>query len=517
MPVSSIHWKISDTERITALRMFELVTEELKRLGLPKPRNMPELKNRTDWVSRSTEKAHPTGTTRMASDPRFGVVDINCEVHDVRGLFVAGSSIFPTTGAANPTFMIVATAIRLADHLKQAFLTGASFDIRTNQHSLRDSYESRSRSTTSSSALRVGLVGAGRRLLNIYIPILRELSDQYDLVGFTALSRQGFRRMESQTGIQPFLNAEELVKQARPELLIVAVPDRLNESTVQSLLDLKVPILAETPLAWSVFATRRIMQKAMANNVILGVAEQFPFLPLEQFRHKLLSSGALGTIYSVRNDFQSYSYHAIAQLRRYINGKPSAARCNEMIFQPSAADGSRIFWQLGSVEFNDGSLLLHHFATPDKVVPGSIDIFGTLGNIHDNRITLIDPLSRRNSQFSILRSKSPTGRLRSIYSNIPDAGSLTWDNPFAAHPFSDEQIAVALLLEGMRLSIRQGKRPLYTASDFQTDMEIVRAFQYSVRRANASIPLPLSENRQKVLLLTDPKYFKYRFSKRPTQ
>jgi choline dehydrogenase-like flavoprotein len=34
-------------------------------------------------------------------------------------LFVAGSSTFPTSGHANPTQMIVATAIRLADILKR--------------------------------------------------------------------------------------------------------------------------------------------------------------------------------------------------------------------------------------------------------------------------------------------------------------------------------------------------------------------------------------------------------------
>jgi choline dehydrogenase-like flavoprotein len=36
----------------------------------------------------------------------------------VDGIFVAGSSVFPTTGHANPTLMIVALAIRLADWLK---------------------------------------------------------------------------------------------------------------------------------------------------------------------------------------------------------------------------------------------------------------------------------------------------------------------------------------------------------------------------------------------------------------
>jgi choline dehydrogenase-like flavoprotein len=36
----------------------------------------------------------------------------------VANLYVAGSSVFPTSGYANPTFTIVALALRLADHLK---------------------------------------------------------------------------------------------------------------------------------------------------------------------------------------------------------------------------------------------------------------------------------------------------------------------------------------------------------------------------------------------------------------
>ena len=54
----------------------------------------------------------------MAADPRFGVVDADCRVYGVENLYVAGSSVFPTGGHANPTFTIVALALRLADHLK---------------------------------------------------------------------------------------------------------------------------------------------------------------------------------------------------------------------------------------------------------------------------------------------------------------------------------------------------------------------------------------------------------------
>ena len=54
----------------------------------------------------------------MHEDPTRGVVDADAKVHGVDNLFVAGSSVFPTFGYANPTMTIVALAVRLADHLR---------------------------------------------------------------------------------------------------------------------------------------------------------------------------------------------------------------------------------------------------------------------------------------------------------------------------------------------------------------------------------------------------------------
>jgi choline dehydrogenase-like flavoprotein len=53
----------------------------------------------------------------MSSSPREGIVDANCRVHDVNNLFVASSSVFPTSGQANPTLLAVAMAARLAEHI----------------------------------------------------------------------------------------------------------------------------------------------------------------------------------------------------------------------------------------------------------------------------------------------------------------------------------------------------------------------------------------------------------------
>lgn len=61
--------------------------------------------------------AHHMGTTRMSATPRDGVVDRNCRIHGLDNAFVAGSSVFPTAGMANPMLTALALALRLARHL----------------------------------------------------------------------------------------------------------------------------------------------------------------------------------------------------------------------------------------------------------------------------------------------------------------------------------------------------------------------------------------------------------------
>lgn len=60
---------------------------------------------------------HHMGTTRMSASPRTGVVDADCRVHGLENLYVAGSSVFSTSGWANPTLTIAALAVRLGEHI----------------------------------------------------------------------------------------------------------------------------------------------------------------------------------------------------------------------------------------------------------------------------------------------------------------------------------------------------------------------------------------------------------------
>ncbi len=73
-------------------------------------------------LAQATDGYHQIGTTRMSSDPAQGVVDADCRVHGTSNLFVAGSSVFATSGQANPTLLLTALSARLAAHIAENLL-----------------------------------------------------------------------------------------------------------------------------------------------------------------------------------------------------------------------------------------------------------------------------------------------------------------------------------------------------------------------------------------------------------
>jgi choline dehydrogenase-like flavoprotein/uncharacterized protein YbjT (DUF2867 family) len=118
LPLAEIDWRTHELELCSQVVLAHEIAAALPGLGLARPALAEWLLQRGGGRPRLTDGCHPAGTTRMARDPGQGVVDGDCRVHGMENLYVAGSSVFPTAGHANPTLTIVALAIRLADHVR---------------------------------------------------------------------------------------------------------------------------------------------------------------------------------------------------------------------------------------------------------------------------------------------------------------------------------------------------------------------------------------------------------------
>ena len=126
MPRVALDWQLSSIDIDSVAGLVAALNRESQRLGLgsvepAKWLDSPQKK----WISDELVSAHPIGgfhhmgTTRMASDPRRGVTDGWGRVHGLPNLHIAGSSLFPTGGWANPTLTILALALRTADRISE--------------------------------------------------------------------------------------------------------------------------------------------------------------------------------------------------------------------------------------------------------------------------------------------------------------------------------------------------------------------------------------------------------------
>ncbi|BCW87818.1 6'''-hydroxyparomomycin C oxidase [Alphaproteobacteria bacterium SO-S41] len=111
-----LDWRLTDKDLEDYLANLADFAKGLAKAGTAVLRIAPDARERfpgeTSWGN------HHMGTTRMGTDPTVSVCDRDCRVHGLANLWIAGSSVYPTPGAANPTLTLVALALRLADRLK---------------------------------------------------------------------------------------------------------------------------------------------------------------------------------------------------------------------------------------------------------------------------------------------------------------------------------------------------------------------------------------------------------------
>jgi GMC oxidoreductase/FAD binding domain-containing protein len=114
----AIDFRYCEQDAQSIVRAHEVLDRELRETGKGYVKYWQRPEERLDHVlAQARDGYHQIGTARMNENERLGIVDGDCRVHGLKNLYVAGSTVFPTSGQANPTFMAVALSTRLAGQL----------------------------------------------------------------------------------------------------------------------------------------------------------------------------------------------------------------------------------------------------------------------------------------------------------------------------------------------------------------------------------------------------------------
>jgi hypothetical protein len=114
----NIYYKYTDQDVDSIIRTHELLDKWLRQCQCGELTYwFPKVELPAAIHAMSIDGLHQVGTTRIAATADAGVVDENLKVWGTPNLYVCSSSVFPTSGQANPTFLLGVFAVRLSHHL----------------------------------------------------------------------------------------------------------------------------------------------------------------------------------------------------------------------------------------------------------------------------------------------------------------------------------------------------------------------------------------------------------------
>jgi predicted dehydrogenase len=345
--------------------------------------------------------------------------------------------------------------------------------------------------------LPFALVGHGWRA-DFYLRVARALPDRFRCVGVVTRGPEAGAAAERAWGVPAHREIGAVLAAGRPLVAVTSVPWAANPGVVRELVAAGVAVLAETPPAPDAGGLRALWADVGAAGLV-QVAEQNPCLPVLAAVQEIVRDGALGRVTSASLSW-THGYHAIAVLRRLlaVGGEPAVVRATAVegpllagpdrrgrpadpAEVPALHTVATLTWPqgVGLYDFTDGQWF-HPLRRRHLVVRGSRgELVGTsVAWAGDDGRPLDAPIHRRQTGLD--------GDLEGA-----DLDALTWAgrtlfrNPYRGSRLSDEEIAIATLLERTGAWRRGEQPPPYPLAQACQDHLLALAVEQSVSTGEA--------------------------------
>ena len=326
-----------------------------------------------------------------------------------------------------------------------------------------------------------GIVGTGWRA-QFYLKIARLLPSKFEVAGVVGHSAGRTEQTAAKWQVPAFSSLSELVASRRPDFFVGAVPWPIAPLVTRDAVELRLPILSETPPAPDLDGLRSLW-RAVGSSGLVQVAEQYPLMPSHTSRLALARSGAIGTVTSVQVS-STHLYHAVALMRVLLSAGFEPATVNSRTFvAPLVNPLVKDAWTdddqphdatttISTIDFA-GGMGLYDFTDNqwhNQLRSRRIVIRGSSGEIANDEVvrltgphTLVrSPLIRRQTGYDLDLDGFDTDHI-----SIGD--TILYRNPFPGLRLSDEEIAIGTMLARMAAWCRQEGPPPYPLAEGSQD------------------------------------------------
>ena len=253
-----------------------------------------------------------------------------------------------------------------------------------------------------------------------------------------------------------------MVASERPDFAVVSVPRSIAPSITRDAVELKLPVLSETPPALDLAGLHDLWGAVGASRMV-QVSEQYALMPSNASRLSLARSGAIGKVTSVQVS-STHGYHAVALMRAFLGVGYGAATVNARDFiAPLINPLVRDAWTdddepkearttIATIDF-DGTMGLYDFTTNqwhNQLRSRRILIRGSAGEISTDEVVRLTgprtivrtPLIRRQTGYDLDLDGFDTD-------HISLGDTILYRNPFPGLRLNDEEIAISSMLIAM--------------------------------------------------------------------
>jgi hypothetical protein len=341
---------------------------------------------------------------------------------------------------------------------------------------------------------RVGLVGSGWRA-EFYVRVAGLLPAHSRITGVVVRTAERGDEVESTWDVPAVRSIADLIELEPPDYVVVAVPWDVTPSVIRDLVRADLPVLAETPPAPTMESLRELWTD-VAPSGLVQVAEHSLFLPAHAARLAVLRSDAIGQVTQVQIS-STHMYHAMALIRAMLGvGHDPATITARRFTAPLVDPFTREGWTgnelpqpagntIGLLDFDGDRSAVYDFSDNQWLNPLRVNrllVRGSFGELLDNRVTQLTDARTVVTSELVRRQSGIEQDLEGFdLDHISFQGAVVYRNAFQGARLSDEDVAVASLMDAMASWTRNEGPAPYPLAQGSQDHALALAVEDAVR------------------------------------